>query len=167
MQLLIPEQSIALDNPIKITQQFIDANAWPIHRVSNDEVSFEIAGKWADYDLNLQWQDQYEALHIRVELDVIIPKQLNNEARQTVNLLNQNMWMGHFDMLEESGKIRFRHTLPLRGAGGTTPEQIEDLIDMALGECERGYPAIFQVASGTASAEMAVAAALLETVGSA
>ena len=53
-----------------------------------------------------------------------------------------------------------RHTLPLRGAGGATPEQIEDVVDIMLGECEYCFPAIYQVAQGQLSANDAAAAAL-------
>ena len=66
-----------------------------------------------------------------------------------------------------TGELELRHTLPLRGAGGATPEQIEDVVDIMLGECEHCFPAIFQVASNQLSAVDAAAAALFTTEGEA
>ena len=36
----------------------------------------------------------------------------------------------------------------LRGAGGASPEQIEDVIEIVLGEAEQAFPTIYQVLNG-------------------
>ncbi|MGB2099602.1 MAG: YbjN domain-containing protein, partial [Candidatus Puniceispirillaceae bacterium] len=82
-------------------------------------------------------------------------------------LLNQQIFMGHLALDIGTGELELRHTLPLRGAGGATPEQIEDVVDIMLGECEHCFPAIFQVASDQLSASDAAAAALFTTEGEA
>ena len=75
--------------------------------------------------------------------------------------------MGHLALDVGTGELELRHTLPLRGAGGATPEQIEDVVDIMLGECEHCFPAIFQVASKKLSASDAAATALFTTEGEA
>ena len=75
--------------------------------------------------------------------------------------------MGHLALDIGTGELELRHTLPLRGAGGATPEQIEDVVDIMLGECEHCFPAISQVASDQLSASDAAAAALFTTEGEA
>ena len=44
---------------------------------------------------------------------------------------------------------------------------IRDSVDITLGECERAYPALFQIATGVVSPQTAVDTVLMETVGSA
>jgi len=61
----------------------------------------------------------------------------------------------------------FRHTVPLRGLRGASVEQLEDLVDSAVTECERFFPAFQFVIWGGKSAAEAMAAALFETVGEA
>jgi len=61
----------------------------------------------------------------------------------------------------------FRHTTLLRGAGGASVEQLEDLVDIALTECERYYPAFQFVIWGGKNPSQAIAAAMLDTVGEA
>ena len=46
-------------------------------------------------------------------------------------------------------------------------EQLEDLVDAAVGECERFYPALQMVVWGGRSVDEALSAALMETVGEA
>ncbi len=61
----------------------------------------------------------------------------------------------------------FRQTQLLRGARGGSVEQLEDLVDIAIGECDRFFPAFQFLVWGGKSPTEAVRSALLETVGEA
>ncbi len=81
---------------------------------------------------------------------------------------NERLWLGHFDICSEDGALLFRHTVPLRGVkGGASIEQLEDLVESAVLECERIYPALQMVVWGGYSVDEALTAALMETVGEA
>jgi len=55
----------------------------------------------------------------------------------------------------------------LRGALGASVEQIEDLVDIALTECERFYPAFQLVVWGGKGPGDAITAAMIDPVGEA
>ena len=55
----------------------------------------------------------------------------------------------------------------LRGAAGASAESLEDLVDIALTECERFFPAFQFVLWGGKSPADALAAAMLDCVGEA
>ena len=61
----------------------------------------------------------------------------------------------------------FRHALPLRGLRGPTTEQMEDLVESAIIECERFYPAFQYVIWGGKEAGEAIDAAMIDTIGEA
>ena len=61
----------------------------------------------------------------------------------------------------------YRHALPLRGTVGLTREQVEDLVETALLECERFYPAFQFVVWGGKTAEEAILASMIDTAGEA
>ena len=82
-------------------------------------------------------------------------------------LLNQQLYIGHLALDLSTCELELRHTLALRGAGGATPEQVEDVVDIMLGECEQVYPAIYQVVSGALNAGDAAAAVMMITEGEA
>lgn len=81
--------------------------------------------------------------------------------------INARMWLGHFDVCTDEHTPMFRQTTLFRGSAGASVEQLEDLVDIALFECERFYPAFQFVIRGGKSAEEAVSAAILDTVGEA
>ena len=81
--------------------------------------------------------------------------------------VNPRMWLGHFDICPDEHTPMFRHTILLRGAPRASVEQLEDLVEIALMESERYYPAFQFVISGGKTASEAVTASILDTVGEA
>ena len=55
----------------------------------------------------------------------------------------------------------------LRGVLGASTEQVEDLVDIALSECERFYPAFQLVVWGGKTPDEAMAAAMIDPIGEA
>src|SRR3546814_14777993 len=69
--------------------------------------------------------------------------------------------------MAEEGAVMFRHTIPLCGLTGATVEQLEDLVEAALMDCDRIYPALLMVVWGGTPVREALDAAMLVTVGEA
>ena len=63
--------------------------------------------------------------------------------------LNDHLFLGHFRLSSDKRQVQLYYVLPLRGAGGATPEQIEDVVDILLGQCEQAAPAFAQLVSLT------------------
>jgi hypothetical protein len=80
---------------------------------------------------------------------------------------NEKLWIGHFGMDSDDGMPLFRQSVLLRGAPGASAESLEDMIDIAITECERFYPAFQFVLWGGKTPEEALQAAMLECVGEA
>ena len=96
-----------------------------------------------------------------------VPVEKRREVSLLLALLNEKMWLGHFDLSSDDGTPMFRHTLLLRGAGQVSVEQMEDLVEIALHESERFFPAFQFVIWGGKSAEDAVNCSLLDVAGEA
>ncbi len=154
-------------NPLDIVEEIVAANQWPFDRTSEDELVVEITGKWCDYRLYFMWRDDLSALHFTCAFDARVPDTRRREVHDLLALVNEKLWLGHFDVSLEEGMPMFRHTVPLRGLSGASVEQLEDLVDSAFTECERFYPAFQFVIWGGKGAHEAIAAALFETVGEA
>jgi hypothetical protein len=74
--------------------------------------------------------------------------------------------IGHFHIDSIEGLPAYRHTLLLRG-GTLSAEQVEDLLDIALHETDRFYPAFQYVIWGGQTPINAIATVAFETVGEA
>ena len=168
----MPEVSVStaresIPNPLDIVEEIINAHEWPFDRANDDELMAQIPGKWCDYRLYFAWSSDMSALHFSCALDLKVPHHRRAATNELLALTNERLWLGHFDLSSEDNQPTFRHAVPLRGARGAAVEQLEDLVDVALNECERFYPAFQLLLWGGKSPDEAVAAAMLETVGEA
>ena len=74
--------------------------------------------------------------------------------------------MGHFDLPAKSGRPAFRHTCLLRGTGpGYMAEIIDDMVDIALAQCERHSPLFTLLASANDIDRQTLSLALMDTAG--
>ena len=161
------QREILLGDPIELVTRFVTNQDWLLQQRGENTVLAEVPGKWCDYQLTVTWQHNEEAMRVTCRIDVQCDKSRFSEIALLAALLNQQIFMGHLALDIETGEIELRHTLPLRGAGGATPEQIEDVVDIMLGECEYCFPTIYQVAQGQLAATDGAAAAFFNTEGEA
>ena len=153
------QREILLGDPIELVTRFVINQDWLLQQRGENAVLVEVPGKWCDYQLAVTWQHNEEAMQVTCRIDVQCDESQFGEIALLAALLNQQIFMGHLALDVETGELELRHTLPLRGAGGATPEQIEDVVDIMLGECEYCFPTIYQVAQGELTATDAGAAA--------
>lgn len=153
-------------NPIDLLERLATAHGWAIDRTNADEVSMVIGGSWTDYHLSLNWRDDLEALHLACAFDFKVPDNRLNEMYKLIAQINEQLWLGHFDLWAQEGLVMFRHALLLNGAVAT-PEQSEAMLRAALEACERYYQAFqFVVWAGKESRE-ALNSAMFQTEGQA
>ncbi len=161
------ETSIESGNPIDIIEEIVVANEWPHDRSDDDEMIVEVSGRWCEYRLLFIWQEDISALHFSCSFDLKVPKARRQPIYELLASVNEKVWLGHFDICSNSQLPMFRHSLPLRGTSGLSAEQVEDLVDAAITESERFYPAFQFVVWGGKSPAEALATAMIEPMGEA
>ena len=167
MTALSLETPASVANPIDLAEEIVQANEWAHDRASDEELVVEIGGRWCDYRLLFVWQREINALHFTCAFEMKVPKVRRGAVFELLAAVNERLWLGHFDLTVDSQSPAFRQGVLLRGATGASVEQIEDLVDIAVSECERFYPAFQLVVWGGKPAEEAVAAAMIDPVGEA
>ena len=161
------ESTVSATNPIDLVEEIVTANEWAHDRTGEDELLVEVTGRWCEYRLYFAWQEEIGALHFACGFDMKVPKLRRAAVYELLALINERLWLGHFDLASDDNSPSFRQAVLLRGAAGASVEQIEDLVDIALNECERFYPAFQLVVWGGKSAEDAITAAMIDPVGEA
>lgn len=167
MSALAVETPVSIHNPLDVVEEIVTANEWPFERSSEDELVVEIGGRWCDYRLYFVWQPDVSAMQFSCQFDMKLQPSRRDAVSALLAEVNNRLWLGHFDVCNEENTPMFRQTTLLRGSRGATVEQLEDLVEIALSECERFYPAFQFVIWGGKSAAEAVAAAILDTHGEA
>jgi hypothetical protein len=154
-------------NPLDVLEQIATANEWAFDRRSESEMAAEAPGKWCDYGLYFSWSNEISAMHFTCAFDLKVPEKRRRALYELLALANERLWIGHFGMDSDDGTPLFRHAVLLRGAPGASAESLEDMVDIAITECERFFPAFQFVLWGGKSPKEALDAAMLDCAGEA
>lgn len=153
-------------NPVDIVENIATVHDWAFERSTDDELTLSVGGTWCDYHLSLNWRDDMEALHMACAFDMKVPAQRLTEVYKLIAVINEQLWLGHFDLWRGEGLLLYRHGLMLNGAEPTAC-QCEALLHAALEACERNYQAFQYVVWAGKNAEEALAMTMFETEGEA
>lgn len=154
-------------HPIDLVERVVHAHQWTFERLGEDELAAEAAGRWCDYRLFFAWHHEATAMHFSLALDMRVPLAKRGPVSALLALINEKLWLGHFDMWSDDGLPMFRYAILLCGLPGPSPQQIEELLAIAMGESDRFYPAFQFVIWGGKTPADAVACALIDPVGEA
>jgi len=154
-------------NPLEVVERLATTNDWSFERAGEDEITILVRGKWADYQVSFTWMDEIEALHLACAFELKINERCRGELQQLAALVNEQLWIGHFDVWVQDGLVMYRHALVLAGGVEASGRQCEALLSTALDACERHYPAFQFVVWAGKPAREALEAAMFETAGQA
>ena len=167
MPALNMQTSQPASNPLDVMEQIVGGYEWAFDRRTDTEMAAEAPGKWCDYGLYFSWSREISAMHFTCAFDLKVPGTQRRALFELLALANERLWIGHFGMDPEDGMPLFRHSVLLRGAAGASVESLEDMVDIAITECERFYPAFQFVLWGGKSPSEALECAMLECAGEA
>lgn len=154
-------------NPVDVVEHLAAIKDWAFDRAADDEIAIAVTGRWTDYQVSFTWMDGIEALHLACAFDCRVPIRRVTEVLALIALVNEQLWVGHFDLWSRDGVVMFRHALLLPGGMEPSGKQCEVLLEAALEACERYYQAFQFVVWAGKSAREAIDAAMFDTAGEA
>jgi hypothetical protein len=152
-------------NPLDVVEHLATGNDWSFERAGDEEITILVDGRWTDYQLSFTWMTGIEALHLACAFDFKVPERRRAEVQRLIAQINEQLWVGHFDLWLQDGMVMFRHALVLAGGGVASNQQCAALLSAALETCERYFPAFQFVVWAGKSAREALDAAMFETAG--
>ena len=154
-------------NPVDKVEQVASVNDWAFNRNCDDEISINVSGRWTEYYLSFSWMEEFEALHLVCSFDLKIPAVRRDDSMRLLSLINEQLLIGHFDILAGEGIVMYRQALLLNGGAEPTGQQLECQLSGGLDACERYYQAFQLVVWAGYTAKEAIDNALFETLGNA
>lgn len=155
------------ENPVDLIERIALNRQWSFDREEDDEISIVVAGSWSDYNIAFTWLPDLEALHLACAFDLKIPSSRLNEALALISMINEQLWIGHFDVWPKDGVVMFRHALLLAGGAVVNSRQCESALSSAVNACERYYQAFQFVIWAGKSGREALDTTMMETQGQA
>ncbi len=163
----LPDEDVlvALD-PLDVVEHVLTAENLQFDRTEDGDLAFALTGDWKDYELWFAWRPEADCLQLCLSFDLQATPEQRAAAYELISILNQRVWLGHFELWED-GEIIFRHAMALMTGERPSLAQAAAMIDVAMEAADRFYPAFDFLVRGSKSAADAIAACMFETVGEA
>src|SRR5207237_4169706 len=118
-------------------------------RTGDEEITAQVAGEWTTYELRALWREEERVLQLIALPDVRVPDAKRAAIYETLGLINEQLWIGHFEMWSADGALLFRHATLLDSEDedddiDLTMGQAEMLVEAGGDECDR-YQRVFQL----------------------
>ena len=153
--------------PIDMLAAYFEAHEWPFEHVGDEEIVARHRGSWTEYEVRAIWRDEDQVLQLLVLPDIRVGEDKRGAICETIALINEQLWLGHFELWSASGALLFRHGALLGPSAALTIDQAQLLVESAIDESERFYPVFQFVLWGGKRPSEALAASLIETQGEA
>ena len=161
MSLQNPHDEMLLEDPIELVSRLVIAQDWFLKQTSAHALLADVPGRWGHYQLLADWHVDTEVLNVEARLDVLVDRKNELAVQRLLAELNTELYRGHFQLSPDRQHIILRCRLPLRGAGGATREQIEDIVDVLLGQGEQAAPVLCQLVYGQMPEDIAATALVM------
>jgi len=152
-------------NPIDIVEDVIYEKKWNFSRADDYELVADISSKWCQYRLYFTWSENVRAMSFTITFDLKFPESKLLNAYELIGLINEKLWIGHFDITSKNGIPAFRHTILYSSDNDFLHKKLENLVDIAIYECEKYYPSFQQVLFEEISAGQSLVFANFEVIG--
>jgi hypothetical protein len=153
--------------PVDMLASLFEARGWSYEFVSEDEITGEVQGAWATYQIQAIWRREDHVLQILCLPDIRMADEKRAAMFEVLALINEQLWLGHFDVWSNGGVLLYRHGLMLGDEGLLSPSQAQVAVESAIEECDRFYPVFQFILWGDKSPAEALAAAMVDAVGEA
>ena len=132
-------------NPIDVVEEVIYEKKWSFSRADEYELVADISSEWCQYRLYFTWSENIRAISFTITFDLKFPQSKIIKAYELIGLINEKLWLGHFDITSKNGIPAFRHTILSNADSDLLHKKLENLVDIAIYECEKYYPSFQQV----------------------
>lgn len=152
-------------HPIDIVESLAEERSWDFDRIADDQIAMAIEGAWSTYSVTLAWSAREETLRLICAFEMAPGAKRMSAFYKLMALTNDKCWTGAFVHWPEQKLLVYRYSLNLAGGASANPEQIQDMLRVAVLACERFYPAFQLVAFGSEAPEKALGIAMSEAYG--
>ena len=152
-------------NPIDIVENIFSTQSYELERRNLNEVVIEVQGKWNNMLLFFAWEANMQCLHLSCLMDIESTIEDRSKIFELLALANEELWVGHFSYWTEQNTPVFKHSIFMRRDEENAEENLEQLIDIAIKECERMYPIFKVVLTKGMEPRQALYPMLMETAG--
>lgn len=168
MDLWLDDETEQTSDPMDTVEAVLSSDdRFQTERAEDGDVHFSFKCSWGEMVGYFSYRHELPALLFTLGFDIQAPVSRRHEAQRLAGLINENLWLGHFDVWSDDGTIIFRHAMPMIGRDDISLGEVQAMLAAALDAGERFQPAFHFLILGNMTPDDAAQAALFEVSGEA
>lgn len=168
MDLWLDDEAETPSDPMETVEAVIGSDdRFVCERAEDGDIHFSFKTSWGESVGYFSYRHELPALLFTLGFEIQAPESRRVETLRLASLINENLWLGHFDVWSDDGTIIFRHAMPMIGRDDISVGEVQAMLAAAMDAAERFSPAFQYLILGGMSADDASQAALFETCGEA
>jgi hypothetical protein len=168
MDLYLDDEAEDAADPLDVVESVIDSDErFRGERGEEGDLHFALTSTWTRAAGYFSFREELPALLFTLGFDLRAPQERRTDAAHLAALINEHLWLGHFDIWSDDGSIVFRHALPMIGRDEISAGEIQALLAAALDAADRFHPAFQFLLQAGSTPEDAARAAMFEIAGEA
>ena len=167
MSLDVSNPMSALIDPLDVIEQALAVTGWHHERDEDEAIQCVVPTRWGDMGGLFAWRRDPAAVHFSVTLDIKPQIRKRAALSELVLMVNERLWLGHFDYWAEEGVLLFRHALPMLDRDEPSDGEIRALMTVSAEAIERFTPAFNFILWADKTPREALEGAMFETQGEA
>ena len=108
-------------------------------RDSSDEIVIFSKGVWKNYDINFKWDSKQKIIEVSTYFEMS-KNRINKSIYSLISDVNKKANVGFFNYCTELNTIFFSYKISIKGQDFISVEQIKNLINIVINECDRFFP---------------------------
>lgn len=154
-------------DPLEVIEWVAEQREMTTERVADGELHVSVGGMWRDIAVWFAWREDLRVLQMGAPLELKVPAAKQADVCRLMAMINEQVWIGHFDLWSEDQSLVYRNGLVLSQMTDIDEGQAETLLKAVADAFERFYPAFNYLIWGEKTPEEALAACLYDVAGSA
>ncbi|NWG71173.1 MAG: YbjN domain-containing protein [Parvularculaceae bacterium] len=163
---LLASRNAAID-PLDALESIAGDEGYDSERIDGTELHLSVPGLWRDSGLWFTWRPELSTIQMGAPLELKAPPAKLADVCRLLAMVNERLWVGHFDLWSDDHGILFRNAVLLPESGALDRVQAQRLIEGACEAIDRFFPAFNYLLWGGKSPEEALEASMFETAGNA
>lgn len=156
-----------VENSLDLIERVLEDADWSYERDGYNSVHCIIPTHWGDMGGVFTMREETESLQFSLTLDVKPTAIRRNALNELLVMINEQLWLGHFDFWPMDDSILFRHTIAMSGRSEPAGSEISSVISAATRAIEKFTPSMNYVIWAGKSASESLETAMFETIGQA
>ena len=154
-------------DPLEVIEFVAERGEMNTERVDGAELHVSVKSDWRDIAVWFAWREDAKIVQMGAPLELKVPALRMDEICRLLALINERVWLGHFDLWSEDKAIVYRNSAVLPAMSDLDEGQAETLLAGVRDAFNRFFPAFNYVLWGGKTPEEAIEACLYDVAGSA